>query len=675
VKPLLPYLALLAVVLAAYANHFQNGFHFDDRHTIVENPAIEHLTHIPRFFTDPKTFSILPNGPLWRPLTSTTLAIDYWLGGGRKPFWFHFSTFLWFLAQLVLMVFLFRRLMDMADPHPSNRWTALAAVAVYGLHPAGAETINYIIQRADMYNTLGVVASLFLFIAYPAQRKRLYFMLPAVAAYLFKAPALIFPLILLAYLYLFEQKADRKQWSVSLRAAAPALIVTAVFAYLTMWMTPPTYQPGAGAESGLYRLTQPWIAAHYFRSFFLPTSLAVDQYWPFVRSAFSLKALTGFGFVIAMVALAVYTARRREMRPIAFGIMWFFLALAPTSLLPLTDPANDHRMFFAFVGLALAVVWSIRLALFNLLVHGGRDNSTDHRSLWSVIFGVFAIVLLAEAAGTHTRNEVWRTNETLWRDAVLKDPDNARGLFNYGLAIMDRGDAATALPYIERASATQQDNYVFLKLAQAYATLGRDDQADRAFQQAAQLPPEEPGIYFEYGRWLKSKGRLPQARWCLEKGIKISPSAYFNPEAREMLMQIYNEQQDWKSLDALVQYVLHVMPDNQVARRFAAERTSRPQTPTAQQAVEPELSPEDLLNRSAEFCRAGKYQQCLDAADQILRVRPRWAEAWGNRSVALFSMRRWDEGIQAARQALIIKPDYTAAKQNLEWALKNRNKK
>jgi len=286
-----------------------------------------------------------------------------------------------------------------------------------------------------------------------------------------------------------------------------------------------------------------------------------------------------------------------------------------------------------------------------------------------------AIVLLAEAAGTHTRNEVWRTNETLWRDAVLKDPDNARGLFNYGLAIMDRGDAATALPYIERASATQQDNYVFLKLAQAYATLGRDDQADRAFQQAAQLPPEEPGIYFEYGRWLKSKGRLPQARWCLEKGIKISPSIYFNPEAREMLMQIYAEQQDWKSLDALVQYVLHVMPDNQVARRFAAQKMGQQQTPTAQQAVESELSPEDLLNRSAEFCRAGKYQQCLDAADQILRVRPRWAEAWGNRSVALFSMRRWDEGIQAARQALIIKPDYTAAKQNLEWALKNRSKK
>jgi tetratricopeptide (TPR) repeat protein len=662
-------------VFAAYINHFQNGFHFDDRHTIVENPAIEHLTNIPRFFSDPQTFSTASNGALWRPLTSTTLAIDYWLGGGRTPFWFHLSTFLSFLVQLILMVFLFRRIMDLADPHPSNRWTALAAAAIYGLHPAGAETVNYIIQRADLYNTLGVVASLLWFMAYPEQRKRGWYLLPALAAYLFKAPALIFPLILLAYLFLFEQKADTKQWSASLRAAAPALAVTAVFAYITMWMTPPNYQPGAGAEASLYRLTQPWIAAHYFRSFFLPTSLAVDQYWPLVSSAFSWKALAGDAFVIGMLAIAVYTARRREMRPIAFGIIWFFLALLPTSLLPLTDPANDHRMFFAFVGLALSVVWTLRLSFQWLAGTASNTTSgTDHRLLWSVIL-LFIVVLTAEATGAHTRNEVWRTNETLWRDAALKDPGNARGQFNYGLAILDRGDAATAVPYLERAAATMQDNFVFLKLAQAYAALGHDDQANQTFQRVIPDAPDEPALYFEYGRWLKSKGHLPQARWCLEKGIKTSPPIYFNPEAREMLIQIYAEQEDWKSLDALVRYVLHVMPDNQVARRFAAERMSRPQTPAAQQEAEPVRSPEDLLNRSTEFCRAGKYQQCLDATDQILRVRPRWAEAWGNRSVALLAMHRWDEGIQAARQALIIKPDYVAAKQNLEWALKHRNAK
>src|SRR5258708_13811546 len=45
-------------------------------------------------------------------------------------------------TTLFRSVFLFRRLMDLGDPHPSNAWIALAAAAFYGLHPANAETVN-----------------------------------------------------------------------------------------------------------------------------------------------------------------------------------------------------------------------------------------------------------------------------------------------------------------------------------------------------------------------------------------------------------------------------------------------------------------------------------------------------------------------------------------------------
>ena len=42
--------ALMALVFAAYANFFHNGFHFDDAHVIVENGAIHSLAHWTRFF-------------------------------------------------------------------------------------------------------------------------------------------------------------------------------------------------------------------------------------------------------------------------------------------------------------------------------------------------------------------------------------------------------------------------------------------------------------------------------------------------------------------------------------------------------------------------------------------------------------------------------------------------
>src|SRR5437899_10973035 len=89
---------LLAALVAAYANHFHNSFHFDDAHTIVNNTSIRELRNIPLFFTDATTFSSLPSNQSYRPLVSTLLAIDYRLGGGLNPLWFHISIFALFVA-------------------------------------------------------------------------------------------------------------------------------------------------------------------------------------------------------------------------------------------------------------------------------------------------------------------------------------------------------------------------------------------------------------------------------------------------------------------------------------------------------------------------------------------------------------------------------------------------
>src|SRR5947207_12451187 len=105
--------ALLSIALvAAYANHFHNSFHFDDAHTIVTNAAIQDLRNIPMFFRDATTFSSLPSNQSYRPLVSTLLAIDYRLGGGLNPFWFHLSIFAVFAALTLLLAFVIYRLID-----------------------------------------------------------------------------------------------------------------------------------------------------------------------------------------------------------------------------------------------------------------------------------------------------------------------------------------------------------------------------------------------------------------------------------------------------------------------------------------------------------------------------------------------------------------------------------
>src|SRR5947208_3762075 len=127
---------LLAALVAAYANHFHNSFHFDEAHTIVNNASIRELRNIPQFFRDAATFSSLPSNQSYRPLVSTLLAIDYRLGGGLNPLWFHSSIFALFVALTLLLAFVVHRLLD------NHLWIALGAAALYGLHPANADTIN-----------------------------------------------------------------------------------------------------------------------------------------------------------------------------------------------------------------------------------------------------------------------------------------------------------------------------------------------------------------------------------------------------------------------------------------------------------------------------------------------------------------------------------------------------
>jgi len=583
---------LVVAILAAYANHFQNPFEFDDSHTITDNPAVRTLHNLPRFFTDTSLFSSMKGSQVYRPMVSASVAIDYWLAGGYHPFFFHLSTFLWYSVELVLMFLLFRQLMDAADPHPSNIWTALFAAACYALHPANAETINYVIQRADIYNTVGVVASLYLFAAVPKARRQGWYLIPAVAGILSKPPALIFPFILLAYVFLVEKQGSfgggeqsGRKWIESLRASLPAFLATAAAAILTVAMTPSDYRPGSNAP-GLYFVTQPWVMLHYFKAFFLPTNLNVDAGWNPVSPG-SIQAIAGFLFIAALLAVAVRASRQPRTRIIAFGILWFFLALLPTSLTPLNDVMNDHRMFFAFVGLALAVPWSARLLASNtFLARHARP-----------IAGLALVILTVEAVGAHTRNSVWHSSEALWRDSTFKNPQNGRAWMGYGYAVFARGDYEAAATYFERGAALLPfDADLEIALGHAYGALGRDADAARHYERGISLAPSLWRTYGYYGRWLKDKGRLAESQAQLEAAVRLDREAI---TPREILMEVYAKQLNWPALGSLARETLALDSTNEAARRYLVVVQQISAMETLRPAQAPAVRPDQLAPAGA----------------------------------------------------------------------------
>ena len=115
---------------------------------------------------------------------------------------------------------------------------------------------------------------------------------------------------------------------------------------------------------------------------------------------FPLSKLTGFAFVAALAGFAWWCLfgggkSRRELRPLAFGAIWFLVASIPTSWIPLAEVENDHRMYFPFVGMALAVC------------QGGALFWRKRPHAARVLVPACAVLLALFAWGTRERNRVW----------------------------------------------------------------------------------------------------------------------------------------------------------------------------------------------------------------------------------------------------------------------------
>src|SRR5438132_1819681 len=483
---------LLVAIFAAYANHFHNSFHFDDAHTIVNNAAIRELRNIPLFFRDATTFSALPSNQSYRPLVSTLLAIDYRLGGGVQPFWFHLSIFALFVALVLLLAFVVHRLCDQPASSTRTRWIALAAAAWYGLHPANADTVNYIIASAEVISTLGLIASFAVYLAFPRLRRSCLYIVPAAIAILAKPTAAIFAVLFAIYRLLFPDqtiigRAAGRRALAYLAGIVPVFLICGATLLFVQHMTPHTWIAGA-ANARNYLNAQPYVALLYLKTFFWPSDLSADYDLNPFATTDDPRFWAGFAFVILFAVCAVVAAVFKKTHVIGFGLIWFLIALLPTSLLPLAEVMNDHRIFLPYVGLVIAVAGAVSLLI----------NRRVAYSLPAKIAALCALALFLCANGyaTFQRNKVWKSEETLWHDVVLKSPRNGRGLMNYGNTLMTKGDFAGALDYYHRAQQlTPQYSFLLINLAIAEDATKQSAAAEEHFKDALRLEPASPDSY------------------------------------------------------------------------------------------------------------------------------------------------------------------------------------
>ncbi len=661
---------LLIGTLITYSNHFRNGFHFDDSHVIVDNVHIRNVRNIPLLFKDGTMFSSLPTNQSYRPVVSATLAIDYWLGKGLDPFYFHLTTFILFMFQGLLIFLLYFKIANLSLGHPWNKFLALFGTAWYMLHPANAETINYVVARSDTLSTQFLLFAFVLFM-YSSRCRRWYlYLLPAGIGILAKPIGAVFPLLLLAYVILFEKRISlteifhRKNFlglASSLKRVLPSFFFCGFFLVFVGRMGPATWVAG-GSSLYHYVITQPYVILRYFTTFFLPIDLSADTDWTTLKTLLDIRFFMGASFLVALLWVAVTSSGKEQRRPISFGILWFFIALLPTSFTPLAEVMNDHRIFFPYVGLTMSVSWAIALGLSHLKKSVQRAQTVNRALVIAIL-----IVLTAYAYGTYQRNKVWLTDETLWRDVTEKSPNNGRGLMNYGLTLMAKADYAGAERYFNKALALTP-NYPFLlvNLGILKEATGHPVEAESFFRRAGVSNTGYPGSYFYYARFLKRQGRIDEAIQNVNKALALVPA---HLSARHLLMDIYFERGELNELATLAHSTLDLAPEDQKATAYlrAAPKGS-PLLQVALERVNTHRTPENLLELSLRYYEAGQFTKCIDAAEEALKLKSDYGPAYINICAAYNALKQWDRAIEAGEKAVRLNPNNPLAKNNLAWA-------
>jgi tetratricopeptide (TPR) repeat protein len=429
--------AILACSLLAYAAALCGTFVYDDVHTVRDNPAIRSLANLPRFFVDLDAFSAI-DCRMYRPVVLASYAVDWQLGRGAAwPFK---------LTNVALHAGVALALFRLGVRLGCRRAAALFAACAFAAHPLASEAVNTASGRSELGVALGVLLGLHAHLSAVGRPARAG--LTAACALLAcgsKEIGVLLPAVLLVLDP--PRLRDRRTWVPWLvRHAPPAL---AVLAYLLVrrWLFGcataelPRLSGGSEPMAGHGRdlltqlCTMATLLPRALAQCVLPVGLSLDPPVTFATSL-SPRALAGFGFVAGCTWLGL--RRAGAARRLGLALAW--AAALPWFVLALNLPYLEHRMYLPLAGLGL---W---------LAGTSGAAAAAPRALPGQRLAAGA-VLSTFAALAAVRSLEYRDAAGMWSRVVRDQPGSVRGLCGLAACHIERGDAASALPLVQRAVA------------------------------------------------------------------------------------------------------------------------------------------------------------------------------------------------------------------------------
>jgi hypothetical protein len=334
------YASILIIAgISAYSNSFDCSFHFDDIPNIVSNQAICDLF----------------NWKAWmffnshRPVGFFTFALNYHFSR-LNVFGYH----LFNLAIHILNALLVWKLICLLFRSPNLKEHPLSASAgqlafftalLFVIHPLMTESVTYIVQRLVSLGSMFCIISMVLFIQGSLNERRFLRLgcyagsiLAALLGFLTKETAFSLPfLMIMVYFFFFSDLKSLNHISsfamlILLLSVFSFVVLTAVNSGKYFSVIPPREGHPYFIIPLHYYYTQINVLVTYLRLILLPVNQTLDCNYPMATSLANLQILVNLACLLFLLSLSILLYKRDRL--VSFGILWFFICIAPQTLVP-----------------------------------------------------------------------------------------------------------------------------------------------------------------------------------------------------------------------------------------------------------------------------------------------------------------------------------------------------
>jgi protein O-mannosyl-transferase len=466
-------------------------------------------------------------------------------------------------------------------------------------HPLATQSVTYIVQRMASMVAMFYIASVAFYLkASLTEKGSIYkplFYLTSfcagILALFTKENSYTLPFaIVLVELLLLRNKA----WSMYVKNIKFLVLISGIFFFL-IWLLykfpasvfkeiPPNETHSAVITPLTYLYTQFNVILKYIQLLIFPINQKVDYEFPVSVSLLDNGSLISLFIILFLIGILILKYKKNII--IMFGIFWFFLCLTiESSIIPINDVIFEHRVYlpsFGFLILLPSLAYQFRGHFPKLLIF-----------VLLVLVGINSIL-------AYQRNNVWKTDISLWTDNIKKEPKRARAYYSRGAA---------------------------------YAKNNLWNEAIKDYTQAIKLFPRYSFSYSNRGIAYGSLKQWNNAIADYSTAVSINSKftkAYFNRGT------VYGELEQWNK--AIEDYTKVISLDKDYLDAYS--------------------------NRGIAYVRLGIWEKAIEDYSEAIRLNPNYAKGYYNRGVVYYRMKDWKKALDDFSSAILHNPKYSIAFNN-----------